>query len=330
MPGDREFLGQPGRCETPLPDDLGLLSTLGRVEATAIRHLERSNVDLLTELQFAEDTDLRGAVEDNLVMLQRRYQRLADISEKVSRGLVIRARLVASERGGGVGSAGAVQGAVREGSADALEPTTFPASPALAAGSPVPAAGPGDDSSSTLTRMQTLLRQVKRKAAELEEDLISGDLSSLGIAPRWERKAARLQEGAALAGLRGLSLEAAAQRETEDTAGAACEGMEVLEGEVAAGQLEPLAPHAVQDAAEGGPASVAVERLGALLRGVRRKAAELEEDVVSCSFSGLSITDPPLMDPPTLEAGAAPELDARRREAALTRPRTRPKTTAAA
>jgi len=58
FPDDLEVVGEPARAQChPLPDDLLLLSELGRAEATAIRHLERSNERLLEELQFAEDND---------------------------------------------------------------------------------------------------------------------------------------------------------------------------------------------------------------------------------------------------------------------------------
>jgi len=288
MLDDLEFLGgEPWTAEAPLPDDLELLSELGRSEATAIRHLERSNEELLAELRVAEDVDFRTAVEENYAVLQRKYARLAEISERVSLGLLLRARL---ERGSGASSSGAGQGIARDSMVVGPEPA--PLSSAAAAAAAIAAVTPaaGDDAAATLTRMQTLLRHVKRKASELEDDLMVGDLGDLTITARWDRKAARLMD----------SLRPA----DEVVAAADIAGAEPLEGGLGGDVVSdcadsPLLQLAAQDTAalDAGPtaaAALAAERLGALLRGVRRKAAELEEDVVSGSFCGLSLSEQPL------------------------------------
>jgi len=305
MVDDLEFPGNElWRTEVPLPDDLDILGELGRAEATAIRHLERSNAELLAELQVAEDADFRAAVEENWVVLQRKYVRLTEISERVSLGLVLRARLCAAEPSSG--SLGAGQGSAWDGSPVGTDSTIA----AVAAVAPPSGAG-GDDIATTLTRMQTLLRQVKRKASELEDDLMVGELGDLTLAPRWERKVPRLHES---------STSPMSLRGADDSGGtgegggeAAAEGSSAGDGGTS--RLEgPLPPHVLQDADT-------TERLGALLRGVRRKAAELEEDVVTGSLCGLSLSDALDGD------GVPPDAEVRRREPALpARPRTRPKT----
>lgn len=310
MLDDLEFLGgdEAWTAEVPLPDDLELLSELGRAEATAIRHLERSNEELLAELRVAEDADFRAAVEENYAVLQRKYARLAEISERVSLGLLLRARLE-RRSGASSSSSGLGAGQTRDGTVAGAEPA--PSSAAAAAAAAVAAVTPaaGDDAAATLTRMQTLLRHVKRKASELEDDLMVGDLGDLAIAPRWERKAARLADEATVA----VAADVA--------------GIEPLEGGLGgdavpdSAETSPL-QFASQDPAATDAVALAAERLGALLRGVRRKAAELEEDVVAGSFCGLSLSEQPALEGP----GAAPDADARRWESAHGRPRTRPRT----
>jgi len=321
MLDDLEFLrGEAWSDEVPLPDDLELLSELGRAEATAIRHLERSNEELLAELQLAEDVDFRAAVEENCSVLQRKYARLAEISERVSLGLLLRARLCVFDCSSGASSSGGCLGAGQGSARDAAMAGSDPAplSAAAAATAAVAAVTPaaGDDAAATLKRMQTLLRHVKRKASELEDDLMVGDLSGLAIAPHWERKAARLHDSV---------------RPSEDVAahGAPeCSGAESPEGDTAADRADGFLSQLVvpdasaADASPAAAAAVAAERLGALLRGVRRKAAELEEDVVAGSFCGLSLSERPALESP----GAAPDSDAKRWETSHPRPRTRPRT----
>jgi len=309
-----EFSGEFGWAQfSPLPEDLGVLSELGRAEATAIRHLERSNAELLEELELAEDADFRAAVQHNVVVLQRKYANLAQISERVGWSLVLRARNTAVDRGCGpcgtvaVGSLGVGQGSAHECSTE-LNPGIR-----------------SDDVATTLLRMQTLLQHVKRKASELEDDLMVGDLGSLAIAPRWERKVARRHEAAVMPGLRGPPSESAPhplQRVSEDASSS--EAPARGGGEGVPDHAESAGLQDVSDFDSGHAGGLAaVERLGALLRGVRRKAIELEEDVIAGSLRSLSVSELPVLD-----GIAAPETGSWRWVADLTRPRTRPKTAA--
>jgi len=298
----------------PLPDDLELLRELGRAEATAIRHLERSNTELFAELQVAEDADFRAAIEENCAVLQRKYALLAEISERVGLGLLLRTRLCVAERacGASQGSARGEPGALHcEGAPEAAS-HTVPG---------VTGAGCGDDAATTLTRMQTLLRQVKRKASELEDDLMTSELGHLTLSASWERKAARSAEE--VGGTDdGGSISDVPGHFSWPCLKPCAPGCSNQPGDVGNERSEGMLLH-VPQVTDAGPATAkAVERLGALLRGVKRKAAELEEDVVAGSLRELSLSEQPALD-----SSLGPEPDARRRELAH-RPRIRPKAAA--
>jgi len=282
---DLEMVGEPARAQChPLPDDLSLLSELGRAEATAIRHLEGSNEQLLEELQFAEDSDFREAVEDNLGVLQQKYANLAAITEKISRGLVLRAQNSASSSRSHPVSSSAMESRTLE----VTCPSTMLREPAADIGSE----RQRDDMAATLLRMQTLLKQVKRKASELEDDLISGDLEGLVLGPRWERKTARLRETAALPGIRGLSRRSMQHRAVADETTAIASGGASSSSDAPVTTYTSSAPPA-HLASSSDSGLQAAEQLGVLLRGVRRKAAELEDDAMAADLHSLSLAERP-------------------------------------
>lgn len=292
---DLEVVGEPARAQChPLPDDLLLLSELGRAEATAIRHLERSNEQLLEELQFAEDTDFREAVEENLGVLQQKYANLAAITEKISRGLVLRARSSASSSRALPASSSAVE-------SRALE-VACPGAVVRESAADMGSERQRDDMAITLLRMQTLLKQVKRKASELEDDLIVGDLEGLMLGPRWERKAARLRETAALPGIRGLSRRSIQHRAVAEEPSALEHmqaGLMESSGGASASSDSPATTYYTSStpsaclAGSSDSGLQAAEQLGVLLRGVRRKAAELEDDAMAADLHSLSLAERP-------------------------------------
>jgi len=285
FPDDLEVVGEPARAQChPLPDDLLLLSELGRAEATAIRHLERSNEQLLEELQFAEDTDFREAVEENLGVLQQKYANLAAITEKISRGLVLRARSSASSSRSLPASSSAVESRTLE--------VTCPGAVIRESAADMGSERQRDDMATTLLRMQTLLKQVKRKASELEDDLIVGDLEGLVLGPRWERKAARLRETAALPGVRGLSRRSIQHRAVAEEATALTSGGASASSDAPATTYTSATPSACH-AGSGDSGLRAAEQLGVLLRGVRRKAVELEDDPMAADLHSVSVAERP-------------------------------------
>jgi len=282
---DLEVVGEPARAQChPLPDDLLMLSELGRAEATAIRHLESSNEQLLEELQFAEDTDFREAVGENLGVLQQKYANLAAITEKISRGLVLRARSSGSSSRALPVSSSAVESRTRE--------VTCHGAVVRESAADMGSERQRDDMATTLLRMQTLLKQVKRKASELEDDLIVGDLEGLVLGPRWDRKAARLRETAALPGIRGLSRRSIQHRAVADEATALTSGGASASSDAPATTYTSTTPSTyLADSNDSG--LQAAEQLGVLLRGVRRKAAELEDDAMAADLHGLSLAERP-------------------------------------
>lgn len=243
--------------EPPLPNDLELLSELGKAEAETIRRLERSNGELLAALLVEEDADARAMVEQNRAVLQRKYARLAAISAKVQHWLLLRSRDCSESLQGDGSSCGsaAPAGGAQAGLTGVWESSTDMA---------------GDE---TAAAAAALLQRVKRRGSELEEDSVSGDLRALAIGPPPRKVAATATSFAA----------------TRATDGTDSDGWEASSASRPGRRTEsPEAGPATSGSEDAVPS--AVERMGALLRRVKRKAAELEADTVANGICSLSLT----------------------------------------
>lgn len=296
------WCGLRGRLEPPsrehgegaLPHDAQLLEALGRAEATAIWHLERSNEELRAALAVADDQDFRLAVEENRGVLSRKYLRLSEISARLALGAGPAAVLplptssgcarcagISLEPDGACGCGAAPRGGSR-----------LPSAPPAAAPAPPEGAEQEPAARELAVRLEALLRQVKRKALELEAAAAHGGSPDAAAPPSC--KAARLAWGG---GGRPAPAPPAA---SEGRAGARPppppDSAAVPGGPQAALAPAPwLAtsgePSGAAAAGEGAAAADAqAERaLAGLLRGLKRKAAELEEQAIVDGFCSLSV-----------------------------------------
>lgn len=159
-------LGVQGRLEPqksdrtqPLPDHPELLAALGRTEATSIRHLERSNKELVAALEVCEDSDFRTALEENAKILKAKYARLTEISAKLGSEASLHNQLDCTEDEctGHWNSSGA---SISSMSLEfGLEVCPYAAAPSSSS----------HDVTDAVAQLGTLLQRVKRKAFELED-----------------------------------------------------------------------------------------------------------------------------------------------------------------
>jgi len=263
----------PAPTSEALPQDREMLLELGRAEATAIRHLERSNTELLAALEVDEDSDFRLAVNDNLAVLERKYVRLADIGTKLGQP-------VPPSRGpaSAWADSSCPSASSRSRTRDSSQDMAFD----------IKSIGVADNDASTLSRMHTLLQQVKRKASALEADLVLGDLKALsishGIDSRREQcgppsKVARTES------FQNSSFPACRQRGMKRLA----EPLPVVSEIALCTRFD--ATCAFPSAATSGPSDSAsccdvdLKRLGDLLQRVKRKASELNGQAMVGVFS---------------------------------------------
>mmetsp|Transcript_23241 Transcript_23241/g.41579 ORF Transcript_23241/g.41579 Transcript_23241/m.41579 type:complete len:140 (+) Transcript_23241:98-517(+) len=73
----------PKEEDDDLPDDMNALRELEEHESTALLHLERSNEELLVELEDEEDADFRDAVRENLQVMEIKRKRLDEVRGKI-------------------------------------------------------------------------------------------------------------------------------------------------------------------------------------------------------------------------------------------------------
>mmetsp|Transcript_5013 Transcript_5013/g.11382 ORF Transcript_5013/g.11382 Transcript_5013/m.11382 type:complete len:106 (+) Transcript_5013:62-379(+) len=76
-----------------LPDDITELRQLKEAELMRIHHLERSNAEILEALESEEDPELRLAIEDNKVALEKKHARIAEIDTWIRQITTARASL---------------------------------------------------------------------------------------------------------------------------------------------------------------------------------------------------------------------------------------------
>lgn len=332
--------------EAALPSDPDMLVELGKAEAAAILHLERSNSELLAALQAEEDDDFRAAVEDNRATLARKYARLAEIGARLGRELAPRAAVgpKASSSSSGAASPRSAVGddaaatlarmrtllqRVKRKAAGISASSSAPASPSSGS---QPRGGPGDDSVGTLSRMQNLLQRLKRKAAELEDEALAGELGGLTITSAWmeceerERKVARLHESQQTDSSAGPARTTPKPEPPVDVAAIAAPTAPAAPAAPTTPSAAAASPLRTQEEASprggdcAGDAAAAAdlrteERLRSLLRSLKRKAAELEEEAVIDSLRGLSVAAAarpppplPLLFPTAGSSCAAPSL----------------------
>ncbi|KAL8424477.1 hypothetical protein Efla_003502 [Eimeria flavescens] len=67
-----------------LPDDLGVLEAAAKEIENAISHLKRSNKEIQDFDPHGEDPELLDAIEENIVALQRKEERLQTVREKMA------------------------------------------------------------------------------------------------------------------------------------------------------------------------------------------------------------------------------------------------------
>jgi len=226
-------------------------------------------------------------------------------------------------------------------------------------------------SKSMLMRMQALLGHVKRKASELEGEMVCDSLAGLSITPHWERKAFKRQDGTAVFTPRAPTSVCSSDRPVREIGSR--QGMqESFQNDTsptAASDLGDSGLSSRQDTTTGSTshdepstytysstdvwhpswsergsrsswpaancdsllpnagvneASSTAERLETLLRKVKRKAAELEEEVVVGCLSELSINHLQIASP---EEPTESEQDSRCCDIGCANPRSRPRIT---